>query len=247
MIMTTPREITVFSPAKINLHLKVKDRRPDGFHDIESLFLALDWGDRLSVTSIDAVPDREGRLSATSNDAGTDIKISVPEGVFGDDLFIKNNIILRAVSLFREKTGFSQRLDIKLEKNIPIGGGLGGGSSNAAATLLALNEISGFKLGRDELLVMGAALGSDVPFFLHETAAAWVTGRGECIKPLEIPQRFIVLVNPGFSSDTTEAYRLLDEYRNQMKRSSTMSTPEPDILISGSEGVLVEDLFIWLL
>jgi 4-diphosphocytidyl-2-C-methyl-D-erythritol kinase len=209
MIMTgSPREITIFSPAKINLHLAVKDKRPDGFHDIESVFLAVDWGDGLVVTSNHSGTDREPSLSATSNNAVPDIKISGTEGLLGED-----NIVLKALNLFREKTGFSARLDIKLEKRIPIGGGLGGGSSNAAAVLLTLNKMAGFPLERNDLLLMGAALGSDVPFFLHETTAAWVTGRGECIEPLEIPQVFLVLVNPGFQSNTAAAFNLLDKYR----------------------------------
>ena len=206
-------EISIFSPAKINLHLAVKEKRPDGFHNLESVFLALDWGDRLCV---------RGAAEDGLQIAVPSIKMSVPEGVTGEDLFITDNIIWRALALFREKTSFLQNFDIKLEKNIPIGGGLGGGSSNAASALLAFNQIAGFPLKKDELLEMGAALGSDVPFFLHNINAAWVTGRGEYIKPLgtdilrsvpEMPKLYLVLVYPGFSSNTATAYRLLDEYR----------------------------------
>jgi 4-diphosphocytidyl-2-C-methyl-D-erythritol kinase len=107
-----------------------------------------------------------------------------------------------------------------VEKRIPIGGGLGGGSSNAAATLLTLNKLAGFPFGqenqgRQALLEMAASLGSDVPFFIHETGAAWVTGRGEKIEPIEVPPVFLVLVNPGFPSATSMAFRLLDQYRSQ--------------------------------
>ncbi|MDR0323791.1 MAG: 4-(cytidine 5'-diphospho)-2-C-methyl-D-erythritol kinase, partial [Treponema sp.] len=124
----------------------------------------------------------------------------------------EKNIIFQALSLFREKTGFKQGFKITTEKRIPMGGGLGGGSSNAAATILALNRQAGFPLSREELLGMASALGSDVPFFVYETGAAWVTGRGEHIRPVKVPDLFFVLVNPGFSSDTARAFKLLDEY-----------------------------------
>ncbi|MCL2801073.1 MAG: 4-(cytidine 5'-diphospho)-2-C-methyl-D-erythritol kinase [Treponema sp.] len=185
-------ELTVFAPAKVNLSLFVKNRRRDGFHDIESVFLAVNFGDTLHF--------------ALSGQGSTVIEgISVPD-----------NIILRAVSLFREKTGFNAGLKINVEKNVPIGGGLGGGSSNAGAALLALNKICGSPLKKDVLLDMAASLGSDVPFFIHEIPAALVTGRGEHIEPLnslDLAKSSLVLVNPGFSSSTAEAFRLLDQHR----------------------------------
>jgi len=190
-------EISVFAPAKVNLHLAVLDKREDGFHDLESVFLAVDFGDTLYFQ-----PGEDNKTKIVIE--GSAKHPSIPD-----------NIILRAVSLFREKTGFSQGLKIRVEKRIPIGGGLGGGSSNAAATLLALNKIAGSPLNRQTLLEMAAVLGSDVPFFIYETPAAWVFGRGERIQPIEAPCQFLVLVNPGFSSDTVRAFKLLDEYRVQ--------------------------------
>jgi 4-diphosphocytidyl-2-C-methyl-D-erythritol kinase len=198
--------ITIEAPAKLNLHLKVGGRRPDGFHDIESLFLALAFGDTLYF---------ETTPSGTTPDP---LEITMNRPVSGE------NIISRAVSLFRERTGFDQGLKVTVEKRIPPGGGLGGGSSNAAAALLALNCLAsdGIPLVNDaDLAEMGASLGSDVPFFLHRASApafaAWVTGRGEQIQPLELPESAqnlaFVLVNPGFPSDTAEAYRLLDSRR----------------------------------
>ncbi|WP_461246834.1 4-(cytidine 5'-diphospho)-2-C-methyl-D-erythritol kinase [Treponema sp. R6D11] len=126
---------------------------------------------------------------------------------------MKENIIFKAVSLFREKTGFKKGLKIRVKKRIPLGGGLGGGSSDAAATLLALNKIADFPCRREDLLEMAAFLGSDVPFFIHETPAALVTGRGEHIFPLKAPKLHLVLVNPGFHSETSAAYKLIDENR----------------------------------
>jgi len=196
---------SVFAPGKVNLHLAVKDKRPDGFHNLESVFLAVDFGDTLFFSS---VPVGEDSLIMEPSD----IDSSVPNSSIPNSS-VPNNIILRALSLFREKTDFQQNLSIYVVKRIPIGGGLGGGSSDAASTLLALNKIAGFPLGTEQLLETGAALGSDVPFFLRQIPAAWVTGRGEYIEPLEMSKIHLVLVNPGFPSDTAAAFKLLDENR----------------------------------
>jgi 4-diphosphocytidyl-2-C-methyl-D-erythritol kinase len=191
--------ITIEAPAKLNLHLKVGGRRPDGFHDIESLFLALALRDTLRFETMPP---------------GTPPEISM-NGPLALQLG-GENIILRAISLFRERTGFNAGLKVTVEKRIPMGGGLGGGSSDAAAALGALNRLAADDglLSGAELAEMGASLGSDVPFFLCESPAAWVTGRGERIQPLELPKSIqnvaLVLVNPGFPSDTAEAYRLFD-------------------------------------
>ena len=203
-------KLAVFAPAKVNLHLCAGDRRQDGFHSIESVFLAVDFGDtlyfeRLSpANSVEIVMDRKNSPSLADS-----------------ALLIEENIIFKALSLFREKTGFDMGLKIRVEKRIPIGGGLGGGSSDAAAALLALNKLAGNSLDRDTLLEMGARLGSDVSFFLCGSGAAWVSGRGEVIRPLKAPPLFLTLVNPGFPSDTADAYRLLDEYREEERRRFT--------------------------
>jgi len=195
------REFTVFAPAKVNLHLAVKDKRADGFHNIESVFIAVDFGDFLHFQIGTGEWNEACILEADVSNVNSGI---IP---------MKENIIYKAVSVFRGETGFSQKIKIKLEKNIPIGGGLGGGSSDAAAVLLALNETAGFPCSLKDLLKMGEALGSDVPFFIHQTSAAIVTGRGEIIKAIKIPQMYLVIVNPGFQSNSSCAYKLLDEYR----------------------------------
>ena len=197
-----PEQLTIFAPAKVNLHLAVLDRRPDGFHNLESVFLAVDFGDTLHYELINGENTPEIIMEAPST-----------VGAARFNLPVEKNIIFKAMSLFREKTGFTQGLRVRVEKRIPLGGGLGGGSSNAAATLLVMNKLAGGLLGRDALLKMAASLGSDVPFFIYETAAALVTGRGECVKPIEAPHCFLVLVNPGFPSDTAAAFRLLVESR----------------------------------
>jgi 4-diphosphocytidyl-2-C-methyl-D-erythritol kinase len=202
--------LTVFAPAKINLHLAVKDKRPDGFHNLESVFLALDFGDDLFFETI------------TEENA---LEFSMDAENFSLDN--QNNIIFKAVSIFREKTGYTTGLKILLKKHIPPGGGLGGGSSNAASALLALNKLSGGLVEKDGLLEIAASLGSDVPFFIHQTAAAWVTGRGEYIKPIKAPHFFLVLVNPGFSSNTASAYHLLDEKRISLTNSIFINLDSP--------------------
>jgi 4-diphosphocytidyl-2-C-methyl-D-erythritol kinase len=262
--------IKVEAPAKLNLHLQIGDRRPDGFHNIESLFVALAFGDTLSFETVHKPQVVEICMDwqlPCNPDGG------FPAGKVAGKATIppEENIISKAVSLFRSRTGYEKGLKITVEKRIPLGGGLGGGSSDAAAALLALNHLAseGKNLLSDaELTEMGALLGSDVPFFVNSVpryereknlttedteehrvlirepsfspcnsvysvvknssffhashcfhSAAWISGRGERVQPLELPELarnlFIVLVNPGFSSDTAEAYRLFDEWRGK--------------------------------
>jgi 4-diphosphocytidyl-2-C-methyl-D-erythritol kinase len=213
------KQMTVFAPAKVNLHLAVGERRSDGFHNLESIFLKADFGDTLNFLHVD---DQNSikivmEFGEDACFSGNSSLIDIPQ---------EENIIYKAVSLFRSKTGFCQGLIIKTEKRIPAGGGLGGGSSDAACTLLALNQIAGSPLNFNKLLELAAALGSDVPFFIHKTSAALVTGRGECIKPLKTPRLFLTLVNPGFPSDTASAFRLLDNYRLQASGGNTASIEE---------------------
>jgi len=190
------KTMSVFAPAKVNLHLSVKDRREDGFHNIESVFLAVNFGDTLNFKVL------KGENSVKIDMQG--LKSPLPP---------EENIIFKAVSLFREKTGFKNGLKIRVKKRVPLGGGLGGGSSNAAAALLALNKIADSPCSREDLLEMAGILGSDVPFFIHEIPAAMVTGRGERILPLKAPKLHLALVNPGFHSETAAAYKLIDENR----------------------------------
>jgi 4-diphosphocytidyl-2-C-methyl-D-erythritol kinase len=188
--------LTIAAPGKINVHLRVKGMRSDGYHELESIFLALNFGDTLTFTLLDepgAVDVRAGGL--------------LPSG---------ENIVFKAAALFRAETGFNRGLRVDVEKRIPLGGGMGGGSSNAASTLLALNRLSGAGLSTARLREMAGKLGSDVPFFLTG-GAAWVSGRGERIRPLPVPQGLsVALVNPGFSSGTAGAFRLLDAFRNDV-------------------------------
>jgi len=232
------------APAKLNLHLNIGERRPDGFHNIESLFLALAYGDTLSFETFPS----ETKLP--SEDTEIILDWQLPWGS-AKDLFPGKNIVNKAVSLFRERTGFDKKLKIVIEKRIPLGGGLGGGSSDAATTLLALNRLAsveglapyGKGLVSDAVLAeMGASLGSDVPFFLqialNEAPIAWVSGRGERVQglvpPPQVQNLSFVLVNPGFPSDTGKAFRLLDEYRAADPQTQTLIPNSPLPILSGS-------------
>jgi 4-diphosphocytidyl-2-C-methyl-D-erythritol kinase len=190
---------TIEAPCKINLHLKIGDKRPDGFHDLKSIFACLAFADTL-------------RFECAGKDGDCSIEMT------GGHIPLEKNLVFRAVSLFRERIGFTKGLCIHLDKRIPLGAGLGGGSSNAASSLLALNYLAGTALSKEKLLEMAAMLGSDVPFFLTG-GTAWVSGRGECIEAVEPPQGlWVVLAKPSFSSDTASAYKLLDQARTLKER-----------------------------
>ncbi len=187
--------ITLNVPCKINLHLAVGPRRLDGFHDIGSIFLALDWGDILHFSV-------EGP-SACWSLAG------------GEPIPVYENLVSKAVTLFREASGDMRGLACRLEKRVPPGSGLGGGSADAAYTLLACNRLCGNPLSHDILMKLATRLGSDVPFFLHGPCA-WVEGRGELIHPLDIiPTLCVLLVIPPVHSNTGQAFSLLDRAREE--------------------------------
>ena len=195
------RICTIEAPCKINLHLKIGEKRPDGFHGLESLFAALDFGDTI-------------RFEETQKgDCHLFVKWEIPGVTIGESISMEKNLVFKAVSLFRERTGYKNGLSIRLIKRIPPGAGLGGGSSDAASTLLALNSMAETGLTMGELGEMASLLGSDVPFFLRG-GAAFVSGRGELTESIHFSQKlWVVLVKPPFSSNTASAYKLLDKAR----------------------------------
>ena len=151
------------APAKINLHLSVVGRKPDGYHLLRTLMVKLDLCDRL-------------HLELTG--AGIDV------AVVGADLpFGEGNLVHRAAAAFFSAAGWDGGVSIVLEKNIPVAAGLGGGSSDAAAVLLGLNQLCGRPLGRETLFDLGLGLGADVPFFLFPGTTAWAEGVGEKLRP----------------------------------------------------------------
>ena len=197
------------APCKINLHLGIGDRRPDGFHNLESLFACLALSDSLRF-------ERAGNEGECLLSVDSEGSFAEPggEGLISPE----NNLVYKAVSLFRERTGYADGLKVRLSKRIPVGAGLGGGSSDAASSLLAMNFLAGNPVSAEELREMAAVLGSDVPFFLSG-GLAYVSGCGERIEPVVIPnaaffeQLAVVLVKPPFSADTAAAYRRLDQAR----------------------------------
>ena len=176
-----------FAPAKINLSLHVLGRRADGFHDLESLMCPVSVFDTLDVTV-----RTEGGLEFTCDDA------TLPTG---DD-----NLVVRAARVFCGVCGVDPNVRIALAKRIPHGAGLGGGSSDAATTLLALDRLFGTQLSRDVLAAMAADLGSDIPFFIYQSAAV-IRGRGERVEPVDFPHALpLLLIKPPFGVPTPWAY-----------------------------------------
>jgi len=173
------------APAKLNLFLHVVGRRPDGYHLLQSVFTLLDYGDNIRLRVRD-----DGQVRRVNDLPG------IPEA---DDLTV------RAAQILREASGTTRGADIEVEKRIPLGGGLGGGSSDAATVLLALDRLWGTGFGPDALAELGAALGADIPFFLHG-ATAWAEGIGEKLKPIAIPRRWYLVLAPPIAVPTKEIF-----------------------------------------
>ncbi|MCB9235417.1 MAG: 4-(cytidine 5'-diphospho)-2-C-methyl-D-erythritol kinase [Bacteroidia bacterium] len=177
------------SPAKINLGLIVKGRRPDGYHEVETLLYPVKLADEMTF----------------SEQEGNGISV-VMEGI-SMQVNQEDNLIWKAAQALKRKVGKLPGLEIRVVKNIPAGAGLGGGSSNAATTLQGLNEMLGLGLKREELVELARPLGADVPFFLYNEPML-ATGIGQNLEPfeLEIPYD-IGLITPGIHSSTPDAYR----------------------------------------
>jgi 4-diphosphocytidyl-2-C-methyl-D-erythritol kinase len=184
--------VAVGAPAKVNLDLRVLGRRPDGYHEIDSLFQAVSLFDRLVITR-------------TDRRDGVDISLTRPAGVPIDE----SNLIARAFRLMQQEFSLSGGLTVELEKNIPVAAGLGGGSSDGAATILACSVLFDLTLKSRKMAELSARIGSDLPFFFS-SGQAHVTGRGEVVEDLELPTDYwMVLVTPPTAVSTAEAYAAL--------------------------------------
>lgn len=179
------------APAKINRFLHVVGRRADGYHLLQSVFELVSLADTISVR---ALPGGEIRR-------------------LGDMAGAADDLCVRAAKLLKEKTGTDQGAEITVKKRIPCGAGLGGGSSDAATTLIALNRLWGLGLHRSELAALSVSLGADVPFFIGGRNA-FVEGIGEKMTPLEMPPQWFALVWPGTGSNTAEAFKAPDLTRD---------------------------------
>ncbi|SHM23225.1 4-(cytidine 5'-diphospho)-2-C-methyl-D-erythritol kinase [Rhizobacter sp. OV335] len=168
------------APAKLNLFLHIIGRRDDGYHLLQSVFVLIDWADTLHIEL-----RRDGQL------ARHDLSATLP----ADDL------CLRAARALQAASGTPLGADISIDKQVPWGAGMGGGSSDAASTLLALNRLWQLNWPREQLMALGLTLGADVPFFLGR-GPAWVEGIGEKLTPLELPAQWLAVVKPAASIET---------------------------------------------
>jgi 4-diphosphocytidyl-2-C-methyl-D-erythritol kinase len=177
------------SPAKVNLLLKVLSKRDDGYHNIFSIV------DPIALHDVLHFEDGPAGVVEVKDDKGV-----LPEG--------EKNTVYRAIMRFRERYGVSAGIKVCIEKNIPIGSGLGGPSSNAASALLAVNEIWGTGAGIDELMDLGSTIGADVPLFLHGKPCI-MEGIGERITPITLPRLWYLIVYPNLVLSTAEVYKAL--------------------------------------
>ncbi|MBM3253778.1 MAG: 4-(cytidine 5'-diphospho)-2-C-methyl-D-erythritol kinase [Candidatus Omnitrophica bacterium] len=194
--------LQLLSPAKINLFLDVISKRPDGFHNIFTVFERIDLFDRITLEVT-----KNGIRLETDNE-------ELPRG--------RDNIAYKAAELFLKNFKIKKGVYIKVEKHIPIAAGLGGGSSNAATVLLGMNRLFGLSLGKEEIMPLAKKVGSDVPFFTEETSFAIGEGRGDIITPLKTNKRFWhILVCPNIRVYTKEIYNELEEKKNNVTANFT--------------------------
>jgi 4-diphosphocytidyl-2-C-methyl-D-erythritol kinase len=182
------------APAKVNLFLKITAIRDDGYHELYSLFVFLDLADQLEISKSDHFHlSFDGEFAANlAND-------------------LKDNILTKTIDLFHQQFGISRNLAIKLTKNIPIGSGLGGGSSDCASLMKALNQIYNLKLSKKQLQEISLKLGSDIAFFLQDQACL-IAGRGEImLKSYDFEPMPVLIINPRISISTKEVYQRFDQ------------------------------------
>jgi len=181
------------APAKLNLFLHIIGRRTDGYHELQTAFQLLDFSDTI-------------RIEPTDDGAVT--RLDGPPGVSPDE-----DLAVRAARALQAATGSRRGARLRVEKQIPLGGGLGGGSSDAATVLVGLNELWGTGLDLAQLASIGADLGADVPVFVHGRSA-WAEGIGERLMPLKLPKRWFVVIHPGVAVPTHAVFQAPELTRN---------------------------------
>jgi 4-diphosphocytidyl-2-C-methyl-D-erythritol kinase len=192
----TNRDWTVWpAPAKINLFLRITGRRDDGYHNLQTVFQLLDWGDSIKLRI------RDDELIVRENHSGYE----VPE---------TQDIVIRAACALKAYSHCALGADICVDKQIPLGGGFGGGSSNAATVLLALNFLWGIGLSVDELAEIGLQLGADVPVFVRGHNA-WAEGVGELLTPIQLPEAWFLLIDSGVHVPTAKLFQSAQLTRTQ--------------------------------
>jgi 4-diphosphocytidyl-2-C-methyl-D-erythritol kinase len=182
------------APAKLNLMLHIVGRRPDGYHELQTVFQLIDLCDSLEISSRD-----DGRIVRPAGPAG------VPEA---------QDLVVKAAWALKEATGTPLGADISIKKRIPMGGGLGGGSSDAATTLVALNQIWSTGLSSREIAAIGGKLGADVPIFVHGRSA-WAEGTGDLLAPIALgTDSWYVVIFPGVGVPTASVFQAAELTRN---------------------------------
>jgi 4-diphosphocytidyl-2-C-methyl-D-erythritol kinase len=215
----------ILSPAKINLTLEILGKRPDGFHELVTWMLPVGLYDSIEIEPA-ALPSFQSNVPELDEDP--------------------SNLVSRAADLFNRTASIDTAYAIRLEKKIPIGAGLGGGSSNAAATLRLLNELHNSRFQPEELEVLAAQLGSDVAFFIAGRSA-WCSGRGERIEPRLFPEDlWVCLFKPGFGISTAGVYRAYAQLELDCKHGKEMETPWGKLRNDLEQAVLPKYLFLGL-
>jgi 4-diphosphocytidyl-2-C-methyl-D-erythritol kinase len=199
------------APAKLNLFLHVVARRTDGYHDLQTVFQLIDLCDRI-------------RIEATTDGAIT--RLAAPDGAAPVTADPAEDLAIRAACVLQEASGSAAGARIAVEKHIPVGGGLGGGSSDAATVLVALNVLWKLQFGDERLAQIGLALGADVPLFVRGHSA-WGEGRGERLRAIRLPSRWFLVVHPRVAVSTREVFQT-----TELTRNSALITI-PDFLASG--------------
>jgi 4-diphosphocytidyl-2-C-methyl-D-erythritol kinase len=186
------------APAKLNLFLRILGRRADGYHELQTAFQLLDWGDAVRLRL-----RRDGAIRRIAKDA-----MAPDYGVAEAD-----DLAIRAARLLQSESGCPLGCELAVEKRIPLGGGFGGGSSDAATVLVALDRLWKTGLGIDRLATLGLRLGADVPVFVHGRNA-WAEGIGERLTPIALPPRWYLILDPGIHVATAELFQATDLTRD---------------------------------
>ena len=211
-------EVTYLAPAKINLFLHITSKRADGYHNLQTIFQLLDYGDEITFSL-----RNDGEINR----------------IYGNETIPPDkDLILRSANTLKKYSKTVSGVDIGVIKNIPSGGGLGGGSSNAATVLIALNDLWNLKLPKSELLDIGQTLGADVPVFVNGHSA-WAEGKGDILTPINLPRFFylVVSINKHISTQEIFTHKALTMSPVQRKISdfSLVSNPHNDCLDAAIE------------
>ena len=205
--------MTYLSPAKINLFLHINSKRDDGYHNLQTIFQLLDFYDEINFSVRE-----DGEINRTLGN---------------EDIPLANDLMIKSAKKLQKLSGVNLGVDIRIIKKIPSGGGLGGGSSNAATTLMALHQLWGLELTKQQLIAIGKGIGADVPVFI-EGQSSWAEGIGEILYPLNLPKYFylVVSINKHVSTQEIFSHKALTMTPVQRKMSdfSLVSNPHNDCL-----------------